>query len=207
MANTNCTDFKQLRQNEIKTFADKVFNNMNGKAVYAPFQQSVTDMNTAATTFQHALVEAADGSKNKMRLKDAAKTVLLNQLTRVAKSMDLEWLGDDTKDYLKTEAGFTLNKTPERKNITSVDPPTALNAYNKKARGLITVEWHKDPNAVTTAFEVAIGEQTWENGLYSDKESMELTYPFGTLLKIRAKTVGPNSVTSVFTDAVEVSVS
>lgn len=206
MANINCSEFKKNRQNELKTFADTVYHNTTGKAAYAPFQQALADMNAAADAYQQALVEAADGGKSKIRLKDEAKALLLQQLTRVAKLMDIEWM-DNTKDYLKQEAGFTLNKTPERKNVTFVEPPTLLEAYNEKARGLITVRWKKSANTVTVGFETLEGEGTWQNGLFSDKESMELTYPFGTTLKIRAKTIGPDSITSIYTEPVEVNVS
>ena len=163
-------------------------------------------MNAQAIIFQQALVESAGGGKEKVRLKDEAKIQLFNQITRVAKMMDIEWMSDD-QDYLKEEAGFTLNKTPERKNVTFMNPPTNLQAYNEIARGQITVKWKKAANTIVTAFEISEEEGVWKNGMYSDKESMELTFPFGTQIKIRGKSIGPDSVTSLFTEPVEVAVS
>ena len=88
-----------------------------------------------------------------------------------------------------------------------MNPPTNLEAYNEKARGQITVKWKKAENAILTAFEISEEEGIWKNGIYSEKESIELTFAFGIQIKIRAKSVGPDSVTSLFTEPVEVSVS
>jgi hypothetical protein len=120
--------------------------------------------------------------------------------------MDAEWVKPE-QDYLKTEAGFTLNKTPHRKVVTYVEPPTELEAYNLKARGIIVVEWKKAQYAITTAFEILQEDGTWKNGLYSEKEYMELTYPFGTKLVLRALTIGPDTLKSGHTEPVEVMVS
>jgi hypothetical protein len=108
---------------------------------------------------------------------------------------------------LKLNAGFTLNKTPERKNITFVDAPTNLQAFNDPRRGIIIVEWERAANAVTTAFEIQQDGRDWKNGTYCEKDRMELTYPFGTKLLIRCKTVGPNLLSSDYTSPVEVMVS
>ena len=37
MSFINCTVIKRIKQDELKTFTDEVFENMNGKAVYAFF--------------------------------------------------------------------------------------------------------------------------------------------------------------------------
>ena len=206
MSNINCSAFKRIKQNELKTFTDKVFLNTNGKTVYAPIQQAINEMNTQAGVFQQALVEAGSGGKEKNRLKDEAKALLFNQIIRVAKTMDIQWMNNE-QDFLKEEAGFTVNKTPERKIVTFVNPPTNLEAYNEMARGQIIVKWKKAENAVMTAFEISEEEGVWKNGLYSDKESMVLTFPFGTKIKIKGKTVGPDTVTSLFSEPVEVVVS
>ena len=206
MSNINCSAFKRIKQNELKTFTDKVYLSTNGKTVYAPIQQYINDMNAQAIIFQQALVEAANGGKEKNRLKDEAKIQLFIEITRVAKMMDIQWMRDD-QDYLKEEAGFTLNKTPERKNVTFMNPPTNLQAYNEMARGQITVKWKKAENAILTAFDISEEEGVWKNGMYSEKESIELTFPFGAKIKIRAKSIGPDSVISLSTEPVEVAVS
>ena len=207
MSNINVTSFKKIRQNELKTFADIIYANTFDKPVYLPFRQAVIDMNVSAIAYQTALVNSDQGGKEKVRLKDVAKTELYNQLTRIAKLMDIEWTNNE-QDYLKEDAGFTLNKTAQpRPPVTFVNPPTGLIAYNQIAKGLITVKWEKAENAVTTAFEVAFEDGVWKNGLYNNGKIMELTYPFGILVKIRAKTIGPDVVTSVFSEPVEVMVS
>ena len=138
--------------------------------------------------------------------KNVAQEDLYNALVRIAKLMDAEWPNNE-QDKLKEDAGFTINKTPERKVVTYVNPPTQLEAYNDKRRGVIIVAWKKAQHAVTTAFEVQQNDGVWQNGMYCDREKMELTYPFGIKLLVRSKSIGPDSMTSDYTAPVEVMVS
>ena len=120
--------------------------------------------------------------------------------------MDAECPNNE-QDKLKEDAGFTINKTPERKVVIYVNPPTQLEAYNDNRRGVIIVTWKKAQHAVTTAFEVQQNDGVWQNGMYCDREKMELTYPFGIKLMVRSKSIGPDSMTSDYTGSVEVMVS
>ena len=207
MSFINCSDFKRIKQDELKTFTDEVYENMNGKTVYAPFQTAVTAMSESATIFQKALVKSKSRATLDIDAKNVAQDDLYSALIRIAKSMDAEWSKND-QDKLKTDAGFTLNKAPERaKEVTYVNPPTNLEAYNDKRRGVITVSWKKAQHAVTTAFEVQQNDGVWQNGMFCDKEKMDLTYPFGTKISIRSKTIGPESMVSDYTAPVDVMVS
>ena len=206
MSFINCSDFKRIKQDELKTFTDEVYQNMNGKPVYAPFQTAVTAMSESAEKFQQALVKSKNGGKEIMEAKNAAQDDLYSALIRIAKLMDAEWTKND-QDKLKEDAGFTVNKTPERKVVTFVNPPTNLEVYNDKRRGVIIVSWKKAQHAVTTAFEIQQDDGVWQNGMYCDKEKMELTYPFGTKISIRSKTIGPDSMKSDYTAPVDVMVS
>ena len=206
MSFINCSDFKRIKQDELKTFTDEVYQNMNGKPVYAPFQTAVTAMSESAEKFQQALVKSKNGGKEIMEAKNAAQEELYSALIRIAKLMDAEWTKND-QDKLKEDAGFTVNKTPERKVVTFVNPPTNLEVYNDKRRGVIIVSWKKAQHAVTTAFEIQQDDGVWQNGMYCDKEKMELTYPFGTKISIRSKTIGPDSMKSDYTAPVDVMVS
>jgi hypothetical protein len=206
MSFINCTAIRRVKQDEFKTFADLVYDNMNGKAVYAPFQEAVMAMKTAAEIFQSALIKSKGRAMEAVDAKDVAKEDLYNALVRIAKSMDALY-PTNAQDKLKTDAGFTLNKVPERQNVTFVEPPTNLRAYNDPRRGVIIVEFDKASNAVTTAFEVQQDGGEWQNGLYCEKAKMELTYPFGAKLLLRAKTIGSNQMTSGYTPPVDVMVS
>ena len=59
MSFINCSVIKRIKQDEFKTYAEFVYDNMNVKAVYAPFQEAVTAMNVAADIFQTALIKAS----------------------------------------------------------------------------------------------------------------------------------------------------
>jgi hypothetical protein len=206
MSFINCSAIKRIKQDEFKTFADLIFDNTNGKPVYAPFQEAITAMNLTAGIYQTALIKSKGRATEAVAAKDAAKEDLYNALVRIAKSMDAFW-PTSAHDKLKSDAGFTLNKAPERHNVAYVEPPTNLRVYNDPRRGVIIVEFIKAANAVTTAFDVKQNGGEWQNGLYCEKEKMELTYPFGAELWLRAKTVGPNQMTSDYTAAVDVMVS
>ena len=206
MSFINCTDFKRIKQDELKTFTDGVYNNMNGKPVYALFQAAVTAMSESAEIFQQALIKSKNRGNEEMDAKKIAQENLYGALIRIAKLMDAEWSKND-QDKLKEDTGFTLNKASERKVVTYVNPPSNLEVYNDKRRGVIIVTWKKDKNAVTTAFEMKEDEGVWQNGLYCEKEKMELTYPFGTKLSIRSKTIGPGILKSDYTAPVDVMVS
>ena len=206
MSFINCTVIKRVKQDEFKTFSDEVYANMNGKPIYAPFQTAVTAMFESAEKFQQALVKSKNRGKEDIDAKNVAQEDLYNALVRIAKLMDAEWLNYE-HDKLKEDAGFTINKTPERKVVTFVNPPTQLEAYNDKRRGVIIVTWKKAQHAVTTAFEVQQNDGVWQNGMYCDREKMELTYPFGIKLMVRSKSIGPDSMTSDYTSPVEVMVS
>jgi hypothetical protein len=206
MSFINLTAIRRIKQDEFKTFADIVYDNMNGKTVYAPFQEAVTAMAVSAETFQTALIKSKSRATEAVDAKKIADEALYNALVRIAKTMDGLWPQNEY-DTLKTNAGFTLNKTPERKVVTYVDPPANLTAINDPRRGVILVEWKKAANAVTTAFEVQLNGGEWQNGLYCEKESVEMTHPFGTKLLIRAKTIGPNPLKSDYSPIVEVMVS
>ena len=207
MSFINCTVIKKVKQDELKTFTDEVYDNMNGKPVYAPFQTAVTAMSESATIFQKALIKSKSRATVDIEAKNVAQSDLHNALIRIAKLMDAEW-PTNNQDKLKEDAGFTLCKAPERaKDVTYVNPPTDLEAYNEKRRGVIIVSWKKAQHAVTTAFEIQENDGVWQNGMYCDREKMELTYPFGTKISIRSKTIGPDSMKSDYTAPVDVMVS
>lgn len=206
MSFINCSAIKRIKQDEFKTFADFVYDNMDNVPVYASFQLAVSDMFDKAVIFQAALIKSKNKAIETRDAKNVANADLYNAFVCIAKLMDAKWPTNE-HDKLKTDAGFTLNKAPERKNVTYVDPPANLKAYNDPRRGVIIVEFDKAENAVTTAFEVQKDDGAWENGLYCETEKMELTFPFGIKLLIRGKTVGPKQLTSEYTLPVEVMVS
>lgn len=206
MSNINITVIGRIKQDEFKTFTDLVYENMNAKPVYALFQTAVTDMQTKAVAFQEALIKSKNRAKEAIEAKNRAYDNLYQALVRIAKFMDAEWQSNE-QDKLKTDAGYTLCKVPERQNVTYVMPPTNLKVYNDQRRSIIIVEWEKAAFAVTTAFETQLNDGEWQNGLYNEGKKMELSFPFGTKLLMRARTIGPNSLKSDVVQSEEVMVS
>ena len=206
MSNINITVIGRIKQDEFKTFTDLVYESMNAKPVYAPFQTAVTDMQAKAVLFQDALIKSKSRAKEAIDAKNTAYDSLYQALVRIAKFMDAEWQGNE-QDRMKTDAGYTLCKAPERQTVTYVAPPTNLRVYNDQRRNIIIVEWEKAAFAVTTAFETQLNDGEWQNGLYNEGKKMELSFPFGAKLSVRAKTIGPNSLKSDTVQSEEVMVS
>ena len=206
MSNINYSVIKRIKQDEFKTFADLVYDNMNSKPVYAPYQTSVTDMQAKAVVFQDALIKSKSRAKEAVDAKNLAYDNLYQALVRIGRLMDADWQTNEY-DRLKSDAGYTLCKAPERQNVTYVLPPANLKVYNDQRRNIMIVEWEKAANAVTTAFEIQIDGGAWQNGIYNEGKRMELNLPFGSKLVVRAKTIGPNSLKSDSVQSEEVMVS
>jgi hypothetical protein len=207
MSNINYSDFKRLRQDELKTFADLVYVKMNGVTVYSPFQTAVTNLKPIAEVYQQALLNAIDGGKDRIKAKNEAKDALFAQLTKIGKFMDAEWL-NNSEDNLKETAGYTLVKVPERRVITYIDAPSNFTVLNDDRKGVIVVKWDSVENARTYGFEELQEDGTWRNGRYCTKSPMQITdLPLGLKMTLRMKTIGPEELVSAFTEPATVWVS
>lgn len=200
MSNINYTDFKKIKQDELKTFADLVYSKMNNVSVYAPFQAAITGLMPIAEAYQQALLNATNGGTDRVNAKNEAKALLLQQLTKIGKFMDAEWQTNDF-DKLKEEAGYTLAKIPERKVIKYIDAPKNFTILNATRKGVVVVQWESVAKARTYAFEEMQEDGSWRNGRYCSKSPMEISdLPLGLKLTMRMKTVGPDEIMSDFTE-------
>ena len=84
MSFINCTVIKKVKQDELKTFTDEVYANMDGKPVYAPFQTAVTAMSESATIFQKALIKSKSRATVDIDAKNVAQSNLYIALIRIA---------------------------------------------------------------------------------------------------------------------------
>jgi hypothetical protein len=202
--NIKFSAFTKLKDDEIGTFGSVVYSKMNGVEVYAPFPKNVTALLPVTTAYDVAYTHALGGGDKPIHLKREARKALESQLTRIGKDMDGEWT-DNSHDFDKKEAGFTLVKAPERDDTNFVDAPTNLKAVNDERRGVINVSWTRARRAKTYAIEVLDSEGNWRNGLYCDRTRYQFTdLQRGSQLTIRLKTIGPNSLTSEYTEPVSV---
>ena len=207
MSNINYSDFKKIKQDELKTFADTVYSKMNNVPIYALFQASVTELMPIADVYQKALVNAADGGTDRVHTKKNAKELLLRQLTKIGKLMDADWQANEF-DNLKGDAGYTLVKTPSKKEIKYIDAPKNFTILNTDRKGAVILQWDSVDKARTYAFEELQEDSTWRNGRYCSKSPMEISdLPLGLKLTMRMKTVGPEEVVSDFTEPTTVWVS
>ena len=207
MSNINYSDLKRIRQDELKTKADLIYSKMNNVPVYAHFQASVTELMPIADVYQKALVNAADGGTDRVQAKNNAKELLYRQLTKIGKLMDADWQANEF-DNLKEEAGYTIVKSPSRKEIKYIDAPKNFTMLNTDRKGAVILQWDNVDKARTYAFEELQEDSTWRNGRYCSKSPMEISdLPLGLKLTMRMKTVGPEEVVSDFTEPTTVWVS
>ena len=200
MSNINYSDFKKIKQDELKTFSDTVYSKMNNVPVYAHFQASVTELMPIADVYQKALVNAADGGTDRVQAKNNAKELLYRQLTKIGKLMDADWQANEF-DNLKEEAGYTIVKSPNRKEIKYIDAPKNFTILNTDRKGAVILQWDSVDKARTYAFEELLEDNTWRNGRYCSKSPMEISdLPLGLKLTMRMKTVGPDEIMSDFTE-------
>jgi hypothetical protein len=202
--NIACSAFTKLKDDELSTFADVVYTKMKDKPIYAPFQTLVTDLLSLKEAYNTAYVDAKGGGDRAIRIKGEARLAVESQLTRIAKRMDSEWT-DDSHDFEKKEAGYTLVKIRDRQTIDAINAPKNVKAVNNERHGVVDVTWTPVPKAKTYAIEVLGSDGVWKNGIYSDRPRYQFTnLERGSQLTIRIKTIGPNTITSEWTEPVSV---
>ena len=207
MAQINYSAFKKLRQEELRTFADSVFNNMNSKELYEPFKTLVAELPALSNAYQLALIESLRGGTDRTKQKNDAKEALEKHLTKIGKSMDALWL-ESSFDKSKENAGFEMVKVPTRNNptpVTFVETPSNLVFVNDNRKGVVNLSWNRVENALVYAIEMQQADGSWKNGIYSDKTTLQLSdLPVGEKAIIRCKTIGPNSLVSPYSEPVSV---
>jgi hypothetical protein len=207
MSNINYSSIKKLSEYTLKTFADLIYQRMNGVAVYAPFQSFMEDLRQRTLIYQEALANAMEGGRDRVRVKNEAKTELITQLNKTGKLMDATWLTDE-HDIDKANAGFELVKKPVHHVVTEVEAPTNLIVENMPRSGSVLVRWDKMPNVIMYAFEVLQPDGSWLNGRYNQKSVMEISdLTPGEKFVIKSRSLGPDSITSPWTEPVSVFVS
>jgi hypothetical protein len=202
--NISCSVFTRFNDDEIGTFADVVFTKMDGVVIYTPFQTTVTALKPVMEAFSTAYINAKDGGSKLIRAKREARLALNAKLTSIAKLMDAEWT-DNSHDAEKKDAGFTLNKVPNRQTLAFIGMPTNFKAVNDERHGVVNLFWTPVFKARTYAIEVLQADGTWKNGLYTDRNRYQFTdLQRGTELTVRIKTIGPDTLTSEWTEPVTV---
>ena len=200
----------RFTQNDLTHHTELIHQKMNNNPTYVELQPLVTALRPLIDAYSAALLNAADGGKDRTKAKNKAKDELNKLMTKLAKTMEInandqaEGEGDD----FATNAGFQIQEASNKKKITVIEVPSNFNVVNDTKKGVITLTWERVEGAVTYAFEELEDNGNWKNGRYCNQTSMTLSgFTLGAKKIFRIKAIGPDTKTSEWSEPVEVWIS
>ena len=155
-----------LSQTNLTLHTELIHQKMNNNPTYIELQPLVTALRPLIDAYSAALLNAADGGKDRTKAKNKAKDELNKLMTKLAKTMEInandqaEGEGDD----FATNAGFQIQEASTKKKITVIEVPSNFNVVNDTKKGVITLTWERVEGAVTYAFEEMEDNGSWKNG-------------------------------------------
>ena len=199
-----------LSQTNLTLHTELIHQKMNNNPTYVELQPLVTALRTLIDAYSAALLNAADGGKDRTKAKNKAKDELNKLMTKLAKTMEInandqaEGEGDD----FATNAGFQIQETTTKKKITVIEVPSNFNVVNDTKKGVIILTWERVEGAITYAFEELEDNGSWKNGRYCNQTSMTLSgFTLGAKKLFRIKAIGLDTKTSEWSEPVEVWIS
>ena len=199
-----------LSQTNLTLHTELIHQKMNNNPTYVDLQPLVTALRPLIDAYSSALLNAADGGKDRTKAKNKAKDELNKLMTKLAKTMEInandqaEGEGDD----FATNAGFQIQEATTKKKATVIEVPSNFNVVNDTKKGVITLTWERVEGAVTYAFEELEDNGSWKNGRYCNQTSMTLSgFTLGAKKTFRIKAIGPDTKTSEWSEPVEVWIS
>ena len=200
----------RFTQNDLTLHTEVIHQKMNNNPTYIDLQPLVTALRSLIDAYSAALLNAADGGKDRTKAKNKAKDELNKLMTKLAKTMEInandqaEGEGDD----FATNAGFQIQEATTKKKITVIEVPSNFNVVNDTKKGVITLTWERVEGAITYAFEELEDNGNWKNGRYCNQTSMTLSgFTLGAKKIFRIKAIGPETKTSEWSEPVEVWIS
>ena len=200
----------RFTQNDLTLHTEVIHQKMNNNPTYVDLQPLVTALRPLIDAYSAALLNAADGGKDRTKAKNKAKDELNKLMTKLAKTMEInandqaEGEGDD----FATNAGFQIQEATTKKKATVIEVPSNFNVVNDTKKGVIILTWERAEGAITYAFEEMEDNGSWKNGRYCNQTSMTLSgFTLGAKKTFRIKAIGPDTKTSEWSEPVEVWIS
>ena len=200
----------RFTQNDLTLHTEVIHQKMNNNPTYVDLQPLVTALRPLIDAYSAAVLNAADGGKDRTKAKNKAKDELNKLMTKLAKTMEInandqaEGEGDD----FATNAGFQIQEATTKKKITVIEVPSNFNVVNDTKKGVSILTWERVEGAITYAFEELEDNGSWKNGRYCNQTSMTLSgFTLGAKKIFRIKAIGPDTKTSEWSEPVEVWIS
>ena len=200
----------KLSQNDLTLHTELIHQKMNNNPTYVELQPLVTALRPLIDAYTAAILNAADGGKDRTKAKNKAKDELNKLMTKLAKTMEInandqaEGEGED----FATNACFQIQEASTKKKVTVIEVPSNFNVVNDSKKGVIILTWERVEGAITYAFEELEDNGSWKNGRYCNQTSMTLSgFTLGAKKIFRIKAIGPETKTSEWSEPVEVWIS
>jgi hypothetical protein len=193
--------YKDLRMNELLTYAAGVVQNCNGNTTFSVLEAEVADLQTKTAIYGRALVDACSGAHVSICLKNMAQADLLDALDTFADALQ----SFTKEESLVVEAGMQINP-PKRRRIAELPPPSALQVAPTGRPGEVKVMVSRPKLRQIQAVAIeysADGGITWITGVYQSRSRFVLKgLPSMVRVQFRACCVGSGGRLSVWSTTV-----
>ena len=200
----------KLNQNDLTHHTELVYQKMNNNPTYVDLQPLVTALRPLIDAYTAAVLNSADGGKDRTKAKNKAKDELNQFMTKLVRTAEIK--GNDLpageRDDFAKDAGFQIQEASTKKKITVIEVPSNFSVVNDSKKGVIILTWERVEGAVTYAFEELEENGNWKNGRYCNQTSMTLSgFTLGARKVFRIKAIGPDIKMSEWSEPVEVWIS
>ena len=195
-----------LSQTNLILHTELVHQKMNNNPIYVDLQPLVTALKPLIDAYSAALLNAADGGKDRTKAKNKAKDELNQFMTKLVRTTEIkvnDLPAGEGEDFAK-DAGFQIHEASTKKKVTVIEVPSNFNVVNDSKKGVIIFTWERVEGAITYAFEELEDSGSWKNGRYCNQTSMTLSgFTLGARKFFRIKAIGPETKTSEWSEPVE----
>ena len=199
--------YRRIRQTDLATFADNVFNRTNGVPAYAAIQSAIMALADPLSRYKETLAASRNRGLSEVLAKNIAREELLEQLETVANAVESLASGNP---QIIVDAGFSMQISTAQRYNGELPQPVILRAFSTGKKGEVRLVVDDIiPNAVLThVIEYTIDKNgAWQNGYYNSRRSFTLKgLPNTTELWIHLKSVGHGESKSEWSEPVLVAV-
>ena len=198
--------FQRLKQGDLVTFANNVYQKMLVGKQYDPLRKDVELLKQNTNSYEAALAASIDGGKALTAAKKAAMTIVLNQLSVIASGVDALAKGDEV---FILNAGFAVRAMPTRVEILL--PPTDFMAQKSTIIGWVALKWKPVIGAKGYTVEKRVKSDEnplWETAVFSTSVSTNIkNLPLETYVEFRVRAVGTKDLMSDWSPTIGAAIS
>jgi hypothetical protein len=189
--------YRRASQGVLIPFAEHIVTQIRAQEAFKPLLPEADALEMAIQKYARALSDAQSGSKASMVSKNTHKTLLVEQLDKVAEAVDNIAKGDV---QLIVDAGFSPPPQNLQKYTDVLSAPTILRAVTNGKRGELNIRLNDDYPAMVRMhileYSTDRGE-TWHNGCYNSYQKFVLRgLPHSPELWLKACALGTGDARS-----------